>query len=114
MSSTASETKNGKRPEAVTRQTLANRIAADTELSVRQATEVVDQIIEEVTQALADGEDVMITGFGKFVTLEKKSRLGRNPRTKEPLTIAPRRVLKFRSSPLLTQELTKARLSGLR
>lgn len=98
---------------SVTRQTIASRISSDTELNARQATEAVDQIIDEVTTALAAGEDVLITGFGKFVTLQKKSRLGRNPRTKAPLTIDARRVLKFRSSALLTQELTRALLSRL-
>lgn len=90
---------------------MATRIASDSELTIKQATDIIDVLIDEVTNALAGGEEVLITGFGKFVTMDKKSRPGRNPRTNAPLTIHARKVLKFRSSPLLTEELTKAVLN---
>lgn len=57
-------------------------------LSHRAASEVVDAIFSEIAGAVTHGERVIITGFGAFSRVEREGRLGRNPRTGEPVPIA--------------------------
>jgi integration host factor subunit alpha len=51
-----------------------------------------------VKTSLSDGEDVLISGFGKFIVRKKASRRGRNPKTGQDLTLDPRRVITFKCS----------------
>jgi integration host factor subunit alpha len=60
---------------------------------------VLETVLEEITQTLVQGKAVKLRGFGSFVVRAKTERLGRNPRTGEPATIVPRRVLSFKPSP---------------
>lgn len=66
---------------------------------------LVESVLESITQSLADGEDVAISGFGKFCVIDKKARSGRNPQTGEPIVIGPRRVVTFRNSSRLKEKL---------
>ena len=66
-----------------------------------QAKAIVNQILEEIAAILERGETVMLTSFGSFTVHQKKERLGRNPRTREPARISARRVLRFKPSPVL-------------
>lgn len=59
---------------------------------------MVESILEHITAALADGEQVKLTGFGTFVLRDKRERVGRNPKTGIEVPITPRRVLGFRAS----------------
>lgn len=59
---------------------------------------MVESILNHITSALADGENVKLTGFGTFTLRDKSQRVGRNPKTGVEVKIAPRRVLGFRSS----------------
>jgi len=70
-------------------------------LSKSKATDLVESVLEIIKTSLADGENVLITGFGKFCVNEKNQRRGRNPQTGEDLMLAPRRVATFRCSPRL-------------
>ena len=54
-----------------------------------------------INESLETGEDIMISGFGKFCVNEKRERKGRNPKTGESVMITPRRVVTFRCSPRL-------------
>ncbi|HPQ45699.1 MAG TPA: integration host factor subunit alpha [Syntrophales bacterium] len=63
-----------------------------------RAEELLESTLEIIKQTLEDGEDIMISGFGKFNLIEKKARKGRNPQTGEPMIIAPRRVVSFKRS----------------
>ena len=99
--------------KSVTRASIAAKITELTELTSTQSHEVVDLILEQITNFLAAGDEVLITGFGRFMTMHKKSRKGRNPQTNEPLTIEARRVMKFRASPQLGKNLTEAFLDRL-
>jgi DNA-binding protein HU-alpha len=92
----------------VTRQTISTKIATQCDLSTNKATEVVNQIITEITNSLNRNEDVLITGFGKFELLNKAARQGRNPRTGQPVEIAARKVVKFRPATSLKDHLTEA------
>jgi len=58
---------------------------------------------------LVNGEDVLISGFGKFCVKDKKRRRGRNPATGEDLTLESRRVVTFRCSPVLRDKVNRVR-----
>ncbi len=57
-----------------------------------------ESVLELIKQSLANGEEVKISGFGKFYVIDKKARNGRNPQTGEHIIIQPRKVVSFRYS----------------
>jgi len=73
---------------------ISNRVG----YTKRQSLEMVDYLFECVKQTLENGEDVLISGFGKFSVKEKRGRRGRNPQTGEPIFLAPRKVVAFKYS----------------
>ncbi len=73
--------------------------------SKREAAEIVELVFETLKETLSHGEKVKISGFGNFVVREKKSRMGRNPQTDEPILISARKVLTFKPSQVLKQQL---------
>jgi integration host factor subunit alpha len=64
----------------------------------KNSTELVEQLIETIKSTLASGEDVLISGFGKFCVNEKKERRGRNPATEDSMMLRPKRVVTFKVS----------------
>jgi integration host factor subunit alpha len=64
-------------------------------LSHEEATLQVEQIITLIKDNLTEGDSVLISGFGQWKVRAKKSRVGRNPKTKEEYEISPRRVVTF-------------------
>ena len=70
-------------------------------LSKTRSAQVVDSLLEIIQKTLEKGEDVLISGFGKFYVKEKKRRRGRNPHTGEDLMLGERRVVRFMCSPVL-------------
>ena len=70
-------------------------------ISRRPSLETVEILLEIIKRTLESGEDVMISGFGKFSVKEKRKRRGRNPATGDELMLAPRRVVTFTSSGVL-------------
>jgi integration host factor subunit alpha len=62
---------------------------------------LVESVLNIMKKTLETGEDVKITGFGKFSVRKKNDRKGRNPQTGEDMTITARRVLSFKPSPSL-------------
>ncbi|MFL0807404.1 MAG: HU family DNA-binding protein [Oceanobacter sp.] len=75
---------------------LAEAIAEQTDLSKEKATEVVNVFVEQVTKALASGDNVSLIGFGTFEVRERAERQGKNPQTGEPITIAAAKVPAFK------------------
>jgi integration host factor subunit alpha len=73
--------------------------------SKKEAADLVDQIFELMKETLGRGEMIKISGFGNFVLRDKRQRQGRNPQTGEPIVISSRRVLTFKPSQLLKEEL---------
>jgi integration host factor subunit alpha len=59
---------------------------------------VIESLLEIIKSQLESGQDVLISGFGKFCVKEKKERLGRNPNTGEAMMLAPRKTITFRCS----------------
>ena len=69
--------------------------------------ETVETVLELIKRSLESGENVLISGFGKFCVKKKKKRRGRNPATGKDLIIAPRKVVTFRSSGKLREKLNR-------
>ncbi len=67
--------------------------------------EVVECLLEIIKRTLANGEDVLISGFGKFCVKNKKKRRGRNPRTGEDMVLGSRRVVTFKWSSMLRDKI---------
>ncbi|MDH5526605.1 MAG: integration host factor subunit alpha [Nitrospirota bacterium] len=74
----------------------------------REAVNVVELILEEIKESLAQGDEVKIAGFGNFTVRSKRERKGRNPKTGEEIGITPRRVVTFRASPVFKQSVLDA------
>lgn len=64
----------------------------------KQSVQMVETLLELIKRSLESGENVLISGFGKFCMKEKKQRRGRNPSTGEDMTLEPRKVVTFTCS----------------
>jgi len=73
--------------------------------SRRECANIVDSFFESIKKTLAQGENVKISGFGNFIVKQKKARRGRNPQTGEEIEISERKVLNFRLSQVLKDEI---------
>lgn len=82
---------------AVTKADFAERLFDELGLNKREAKEMIEFFFEEIKSSLERGEQVKISGFGKFELRDKRSRPGRNPKTGEEIPITARRVVTFRS-----------------
>lgn len=87
----------------LTKDKLATRLQTEIGMSKPEALEYVDRVFELMKSTLANGEDLLISGFGKFHGRQKKERLGRNPQTKEKLMLRPRKVVTFKASEVLRE-----------
>jgi len=63
-----------------------------------KSSEIVETLLEIIKRTLASGEDVMVSGFGKYCVKEKEARKGRNPATGEDMMLSPRKVVTFKCS----------------
>ncbi|MEM8588701.1 MAG: integration host factor subunit alpha [Pseudomonadota bacterium] len=85
----------------VTRAQLSEAVYEEVGLSRNESAELVEAVLDEMSDALARGESVKISSFGSFAVRQKGQRIGRNPKTGEEVPILPRRVLVFRASHVL-------------
>lgn len=83
---------------ALTKTEITERIQKKIDLSRTASYEIMEEFLEIIKGTLEKGEDVMISGFGKFCVNEKKARKGRNPATSEEMTLPARRVVTFKCS----------------
>ena len=90
-----------------TRSHLIDAITEQNGFTKKQSTETVETILELIKSALASGDDVLISGFGRFCVKEKRERKGRNPATGEDMMLAPRRVVSFKCSGKLRDKINK-------
>ena len=74
-------------------------------LYMRDVEKIVDTIFEEITKALANGDRVELRGFGAFSVKERKSRMGRNPRTGESVFVESKRLPFFKTGKALREHL---------
>jgi len=70
-----------------------------------RSSEIVETLLEIIKSSLTSGEDVLVSGFGKFSVQEKKERKGRNPATGEDLMLEPRKVVTFKCSGKLRKKI---------
>lgn len=82
---------------ALTKADIAEKLFDDLGLNKREAKEIVELFFDEIKSSLQCGEQVKISGFGKFELRDKSGRPGRNPKTGEEIPITERRVVTFRS-----------------
>ena len=82
----------------LTKQQIAEAIAESNGYPKSQAFEILEILLEIIKSTLESGEDVLVSGFGKFCVNEKKARKGRNPATGDDMIIRPRRVVTFKCS----------------
>ena len=83
---------------ALTKTNIIERITEKNNLSPTEAKNTVEEFLEIVKSTLASGEDVMISGFGKFCVNKKAPRKGRNPSIGEDMALVKRRVVTFKVS----------------
>lgn len=76
---------------------LVNAIATQANLTKVDAKAALDATIAAIANALAEGDKVALIGFGTFSVAEKSARTGINPRTKQTITIAARKAVKFKA-----------------
>ena len=92
---------------AMTKAELVSIVCGKCSFPRQESAKIVDQIFQILKETLETGEKVKISGFGNFVTREKRPRKGRNPQTGEAVTISGRRVLTFRPSAILRKVVNK-------
>ncbi len=89
----------------LTKARIIDKIQSSLNFSKKETTELVETLLEIMKQTMANGEDVLISGFGKFCVKEKKERRGRNPATGEDMILSPRRVVTFKCSGKLREKI---------
>ncbi len=83
---------------ALTKQTIIEKIAEKNNLKPTEAKDTLETLLEIMKSTLASGEDIMISGFGKFQVNEKAPRKGRNPATGRSMMLDGRRTVTFKCS----------------
>jgi integration host factor subunit alpha len=87
----------------LTRADLAEAVVEQVGLPRNESQELVELVLKEISDALAEGESVKLSSFGSFGIREKGERVGRNPKTGEEVPITPRRVLVFKPSNIMKE-----------
>jgi integration host factor subunit alpha len=82
----------------LTKAHIIDAVAESNGYTRKKSIETVETVLELIKRSLESGEDVLISGFGKFCVKEKAERKGRNPATGEDMILRPRRVVTFKSS----------------
>lgn len=92
----------------LTRSSLAERMHNEVGLSRAESQRLIDRMLAMICGELSRGSDVKLSGFGSFFVRQKSERIGRNPRTREEVPIAARRVVTFRPSAALRERIAQA------
>ena len=87
--------------KTLTRMDLSEAVFREVGLSRNESAQLVEGVLQHMSDALASGETVKISSFGTFSVRSKGARIGRNPKTGDEVPIHPRRVLTFRPSHLM-------------
>ncbi len=98
--------------KTLTRADLSAAVYREIGLSLSESTQLVDAVVEELSDALAKGNAVKLSSFGTFNLRRKKQRIGRNPKTGVEVPITPRTVLSFNASNILKSEVNTALINN--
>lgn len=90
---------------ALTKEKIINSIYNQVGLSKSQSRVVVEKLLAIMKKSLENGENILISGFGKLVVRDKSERRGRNPQTTEDLQLRARRVVVFKTSGVLRNKI---------
>ncbi len=91
----------------LTKQDLIDSVYDKSDFQKQKSTSTVESLLEIIKLALEAGEDVLISGFGKFCVKDKNKRRGRNPQTGNSVILDARRVVTFKCSRTLRENLNK-------
>ena len=86
---------------------IIDNILMEIPMPRREAQDIVETIIEIIKDKLAVGEEVLVSGFGKFCVQEKKERMGRNPATDSEMILPKRKIVTFKCSKILKNRMNK-------
>jgi len=86
---------------------IFEKVHASSEFNKKESAEMVEAVFAILKSTLESGENLKISGFGNFIVKQKADRRGRNPQTGETLTIEARRVLTFKPSAILKDQINK-------
>jgi DNA-binding protein HU-beta len=93
--------------QTVGRQELSKRIAKDAQLSQKQAAEVLEATLTAIREALQNGEEVRLVGFGSFKVRQSAARRGVNPRNREPIQVPSKERVRFSPGKELAEAVIK-------
>jgi integration host factor subunit alpha len=91
----------------MTKADIAEKISDKCRLNKKESQDIIEELFCIMKGTLEAGEELKISGFGKFEVKQKRPRKGRNPQTGETLTISARRILSFKPSALLREALNR-------
>lgn len=90
---------------ALTKENIINTVYEETQLPKSRSRDVVERLLEIIKGTLEQGEDILISGFGKFMVKDKAARRGRNPQTRADLQLRARKVVVFKTSGVLRKQI---------
>jgi len=93
---------------ALTKEKLSIQLQTQLGMSKREAQQTVNRLFEIMKDTLSRGENLLISGFGKFSVRQKRARQGRNPRTKKEMILAARKVVVFKTSGVLRRRINES------
>ena len=96
----------------ITRAQLGESVYQEVGLSRSESTDLLESVLNHISEALSKNETVKISSFGSFSVRQKGQRIGRNPKTGEEVPILPRKVLVFRPSQVLKNRINDKRHPG--
>ncbi|GBC59906.1 integration host factor subunit alpha [Desulfonema ishimotonii] len=88
----------------LTKARIIDEIQSQLNFSKKETTDIVENLLEIMKRTMETGDDVLISGFGKFCVKDKKKRRGRNPATGDDMMLSPRRVVTFKCSGKLREK----------
>ncbi|MCK5074354.1 MAG: integration host factor subunit alpha [Bacteriovoracaceae bacterium] len=91
---------------SLTKADIVERVYKEAGFSKKEASDIVELVFKMIKETLSRGEKVKISGFGNFSIRDKSTRVGRNPQTGEAMEISARRVLTFKPSQVLKEDIT--------
>ena len=89
----------------LTKAQIVEDLFAQNLFTKNESAQIIETLFELIKQSLEEGDEVLISRFGKFSVSKKTQRRGRNPQTGEPLILAPRRVVTFKCSTILREKI---------
>jgi integration host factor subunit alpha len=92
---------------ALTKEKIADSLYHQVGISKSQSRDIIERLLEIIKQTLENGEDLLVSGFGKFIVKEKSARRGRNPQTTKELQLRQRRVVVFKTSGVLRDKINQ-------